>query len=151
MQKEIWSWNIVVHTRSSLCDEIPAYSLQDMQDGRSHMHASVRYSPFGNSCIAIIIVVLYQPTCLCMHGFASSQNFGVLMTGCGQCMHLSLCVTTVAAPIMACMSCMSKAACGPIASFALLSLVDLQWYTVLVWSAGAHRHAFVSSAGIKRI
>jgi len=97
---------------SSLCD-------QDMQDGCSHMHDSVRYSPIGNSCITITIVVLYQPTCVCMHSFASSQNFGVLMTGCGQCMHMSLCVTTGAAPIMACMSCMSKAAFVPIAAFAL--------------------------------
>jgi len=49
-------------TGSPLCNGMPAYSLQDMQDGCSLMHASVHNSPFGNSCIAISIVVLYQPT-----------------------------------------------------------------------------------------
>ncbi len=129
---------------SSLCD-------QDMQDGCSHMHDSVRYSPIGNSCITITIVVLYQPTCVCMHSFASSQNFGVLMTGCGQCMHLSLCVTTLTAPIMACMSCSQQLRVGPSHLLRSEALVDLQWYTVLVWSAGAHGHAFVSTAGINRV
>ena len=119
MQEETCSCTLAVQSWSSLCDEMQAYSFQDMLGGCSHMHASVRYSSCSNSCIAIIIVVLYQPTWLCMHSFACSQNLCVVMTGCGQCMHLSLCVITVTAPIMACMSCMAKAVCGPIASFAL--------------------------------
>jgi hypothetical protein len=58
MQENFCLWNAADRILSAWCDEIPPYSFQGMQGGCSRMFASVRYSPFSNSCIAIINVVL---------------------------------------------------------------------------------------------
>ena len=111
--RELFMEHCCPSTGSSLYDEMPACS--------SKTCMMIAHTCMLVCATAHLVTAASQSLLLfCINPLDSACTalpLGVLMTGCGQCMHLSLCVT-VAAPIMACMSCMSKAAFGPIAAFA---------------------------------